>query len=94
MSIELALSAKSADQFDVRRQENDARTLGMTGADIDIARSGSSFDFQLAKATAFALAPNEANRESAIKAGLDDRVCAAIEQIAASYMGGALRKST
>ncbi|MDH4438824.1 MAG: hypothetical protein QE284_00340 [Rhizobium sp.] len=92
LSIELALSAKNAAHIDVQRQEKEAKNLGMTGADIDIARSGSSFDFQLTKVIAFALAPSEKNRESAIKAGLDARVCTSIERIAASYMSGLLRK--
>ncbi|WEZ85717.1 hypothetical protein P6U16_21900 (plasmid) [Rhizobium sp. 32-5/1] len=40
LSIEFALSAKSADHFDMRGREKEAKTLGMNGADIDIARSG------------------------------------------------------
>ncbi|CAH0340907.1 hypothetical protein [Rhizobium sp. CECT 9324] len=86
LSIELALAATSGDDHMMRPLEKDARTLGMTGAEIDMARSGSSFDFQVSKAIALALAPNSERRTCAMAAGIDAQVCAEIEAIAASHM--------
>jgi hypothetical protein len=93
LSIELALIAASGNGALTRQQENDAKVLGMTGAEIDMARSGSSFDFQLSRAIAFALATNEEQRTRAIKAGLGAQVCAEIENMAASYIDRSLLKS-
>ncbi|NNH32621.1 hypothetical protein C9413_25190 [Rhizobium sp. SEMIA 4085] len=86
MSIELALTAGRRDPIFVRQQEKDAKALGMTGAEIDLARNGSSFDFQLSRAMALALSSNAENRERGMKAGLDAQACADIERIAASYI--------
>ncbi|TDW20277.1 hypothetical protein EV128_12669 [Rhizobium azibense] len=86
LSIELALTAGRRDSIFVRQQEKDAKALGMTGAEIDLARNGSSFDFQLSRAIALALSSNTENRERAMKAGLDAQACADIERMAASYI--------
>jgi len=86
LSVELALTANSGDDDLMRRLEKGARMLGMTGAEIDMDRSGSSFDFQLSKAIALALAPNSQRRACAMTAGIEAQVCAEIETIAASYV--------
>ncbi len=86
LSIELALTATSGDDELMRRLNEDARTWGMTGAEIDMARSGSSFDFQLSKAIALALAPDSERRACAMTAGIDATVCAEIEKMAAHYL--------
>lgn len=64
----------------------------MSGAEIDMARNGSSFDFQLSSVIALALALNDEQRERATRAGLDVQVCADIENMAASYMDRSLLK--
>ncbi|WP_272870983.1 hypothetical protein [Agrobacterium tumefaciens] len=38
MSVELALTASSGDLSCKRKQEDDSRALGLTGAEIDLAR--------------------------------------------------------
>jgi hypothetical protein len=83
LSIELALTAGRGDPI-LAQQEKDAKELGMTGAEIDMARKGSSFDFQLSKAIAVALEPTVERRERALKAGIDARACTSIEKQAAS----------
>jgi hypothetical protein len=93
LSIELALAAASGDSFSTQQQEKDAKVLGMTGAEIDIARNGSSFDFQLSKAVALALEPNVEHRERAMKAGIDAQSCAGIEKMAASHINRSLLRS-
>jgi len=84
LSIELALTAGRGDPILAQQQEKDAKELGMTGAEIDMARKGSSFDFQLSKAIAVALEPTVERRERALKAGIDRRACTSIEKQAAS----------
>lgn len=93
LSIELALTADCGDAHMMRRQEEHARALGMRGADIDMARSGSSFDFRLSKAIAFALAPNQERRACALKAGIDGQICAEIEIMAASLSRPGLKSA-
>lgn len=93
LSIELALTATSGERHSMRRQDTDARALGMTGAEIDMARRGSSFDFQLSKAIALALAPSNDRRTCAMKAGIDAQVCAEIEKMAAPYLNTSGLKS-
>ncbi|WP_087001484.1 hypothetical protein [Rhizobium sullae] len=93
LSIELALTAASGDSVFIRQQEKDAKALGMTGAEIDMARSGSSFDFQLSRAIALALTINDERRARATRAGLGAQVCADIETMATSYMDRSLLKS-
>ncbi|TPP05376.1 hypothetical protein [Rhizobium glycinendophyticum] len=87
LSIDIALAAAGGDDERLRLAEKSARSLGLTGADLDALRQGSSFDFQLSRAIALALSPNSENRDRARRAGLDDRVCQAIEAFAASKAG-------
>lgn len=54
LSIELALSAATASPHQHRRQDEDARRLGLSGAEIDAARRGLSFDARIAVALALA----------------------------------------
>ncbi|WP_246763476.1 hypothetical protein [Rhizobium sp. 007] len=93
LSIELALTAGRSDPIFAGRQEKDAKALGMTGAEIDMARNGSSFDFQLSSAIAVALEPNVEHCERAMKAGIDAQACADIEKLAASYINRSLLRS-
>lgn len=93
LSIELALTAGRGDPIFARQQEMDAKALGMTGAEVDMARKGSSFDFQLSKAIAVALKPDAEHRERALKAGIGTRACADIERLAASYISRSLLRS-
>ncbi|MGG7535929.1 hypothetical protein [Rhizobium sp. NLR8a] len=93
LSIELALTAGRGDSDIAHQQEKDAKALGMSGAEIDMARKGSSFDFQLSKAIAVALAPDAEHRERAMKAGIDGQTCADIEKLAASYIDPSLLRS-
>ncbi|APO73145.1 hypothetical protein AM571_CH00292 [Rhizobium etli 8C-3] len=86
LSIELALTAGRGDPIFARQQEMDAKALGITGAEVDMARKGSSFDFQLSKAIALALKPDAEHRERTMKAGIDAQACADIEELAASYI--------
>lgn len=87
LSIDIALAAAGGDDERLRLAEQSARSLGFTGAEIDALRQGSSFDFQLSRAIALALAPNSDNRDRGLRAGLDERVCQAIEAIAAGKSG-------
>ncbi|MBO9112328.1 hypothetical protein J8N08_24985 (plasmid) [Agrobacterium tumefaciens] len=84
MSVELALTASSGDLSRKRKQEDDSRALGLTGAEIDLARRGLSFDLKIARAIAFALAINEHTRARASAAGLCERSCVEIEHLAAA----------
>ncbi|MDM9622936.1 hypothetical protein A6U87_07785 [Rhizobium sp. AC44/96] len=83
LSIELALSASCADLQLSRRQDKDAHAIGMTGAEIDMARRGSSFDVKISAAVALALAPSEERRRCARRTGLCERSCMEIEKLAA-----------
>lgn len=83
LSIELALLASCDDRRLLQRQDQAAHDAGMTGAEIDMARRGSSFDVKISAAVALALVPSEERRRRARRAGLCDRSCATIEQLAA-----------
>ncbi|PWC32884.1 hypothetical protein TSO352_20005 [Azospirillum sp. TSO35-2] len=89
MSIELALTAGSGDRPLLQQQDTAARRLGMTGAEIDAARRGSSFDFHTSQAIALALASNDEDRGSrrgrAVRAGIDGQACRKIEHLAAAF---------
>ncbi|QUS42254.1 hypothetical protein RPMA_04480 [Tardiphaga alba] len=85
----LALTANSEDLQDRQQQEDAARQSGMTGAEIDLARRGSSFDALTSFAMALAIAARftdpaliAATRDKAVKAGISPEVCAAIEAFA------------
>lgn len=49
LSIELALTAGRGDPIFARQQEIDAKAVDIAGAEVDMARKGSSFDFRLSK---------------------------------------------
>jgi hypothetical protein len=90
LSIELALTADRADPRRQSQQEDAARKLGMTGAEIDVARHGSSFDALTSIAVALAIASRDADRAAladvrhqAVKAGISEEVCRQIAAYAA-----------
>jgi hypothetical protein len=87
LSIELALTAASQDTLRHQQQEADARRLGMSGAEIDAARRGWSFNVQTSVAMALAIAAgDDKNRrrqhERALQAGIPEDVCLEIEDVA------------
>ena len=82
LSIELALAGTSAGQSLLGKQEEAGRALGMTGAEMDVARCGSSFDFKISVAISLALDACQESRQRALYAGLSVEACAEIERIA------------
>lgn len=77
LAVELAMTAGKASAPILARQEQDARRLGLSGAEIDAARQGRVFDALAARAVALALAVREgqpaaieAAAGQAIRAGL------------------------
>jgi len=87
--IELALTAGKCDPVRLQSQENEARRLGMTGAEIDAARRGTSFDLlaSLAVALAVAAAGDDPERlcemrSRALRAGIPEEVGTEIESLA------------
>jgi hypothetical protein len=85
LSVELALTASSGDAVLMPQQDENGRALGLTGAEIDLARRGSSFDVKIARAIAFALTVCEETRIRARRAGLCERSCTEIERIAQEH---------
>lgn len=85
LAIELSLTA-SQDTMLHERQDAQARRLGMTGADIDAARRGRSFEVQTLMALTLATARSGEERrklrERAIGMGLAEAVCREIERFA------------
>ncbi len=88
MSIELAMTDDSQDTAFHRQQESRARALGMSGAEIDAARRGWSFDAQtciaMTLATVAAKDPQR-HREQvgrALRAGPSAQACRDIEAMA------------
>ncbi|USI74691.1 hypothetical protein [Sphingomonas morindae] len=89
--IEMALTARGGDEPRRRRQDAEARRLGVCGAEIDAARDGRSFDainsqaLDLARAAA---GPDSGRRRRASiqarKAGLTEAQCREIEIMAAA----------
>lgn len=90
LTIELALTAGRGDPALHRRQDADARSLGMSGAEIDAARDGRSFDLRRSRAMALALAgPGEdlgRLRACALQAGFDAGQCREIEALAVAVL--------
>lgn len=89
LSIDLALSAGTVDPQRRQRQDDTARELGMTGAEVDVARGGSSFDALTSIAVALALETRqsagheiEVAQRKALKAGISDEVCREIQAFA------------
>lgn len=92
LSIELALTFATADPPWLQRQEETARRLGMSGAEIDAARRGRSFDARASLALALALATSGRDggcrrqaRARALKAGFSDADCDEIGRLAATF---------
>lgn len=81
LSIEMALTGPSASKPLLGKQEEAGRALGMTGAEMDVARQGSSFDFNTSIAVSLALNACRENRQRALHAGLSEETCAEIERI-------------
>lgn len=81
LSIELALTGTDASKPLLAKQEEVGRALGMTGAEMDIARRGSSFDFNTSVAISLALNACQETRQRALRVGLSEETCAEIERI-------------
>lgn len=84
LSIELALTGTNASKPLLAKQEEAGRALGMTGAEMDVARRGSSFDFNTSIAVSLALNACRETRQRAILAGISEETCEEIERIALS----------
>lgn len=91
ISIELALTAHSADASIHRQQDLRARALGLSGAEIDAARRGGSFDARTAIAVSLATATGQDPRRHreqigrARGAGISEQACADIAALAARF---------
>jgi hypothetical protein len=92
LHIELAVAGDHACADTRRRQELVARGLGMTGAEIDAARDGRSFDIRMTRALAVVCALRDVDptriehaRELALQSGIDRDELAMIERLAASF---------
>jgi hypothetical protein len=92
LTIELALSADRNDVVGRQRQDGDAKKLGLTGAEVDFARRGYSFDVQTSIALELALAAKATDKEAqrkaharAVRAGIPENVCRAIEDFAETF---------
>lgn len=91
ISIELAMADDSQDAEFHQRQEIKARALGMSGAEIDAARRGWSFDARTCIAMSLAVVAGkdpQRHREQvgrALRAGLSAQACHDIEALAARF---------
>lgn len=92
LHIELAVTGDCNCADTRERQEKTARGLGMTGAEIDAARDGRSFDIRMTRALAVVRALRDADptrishaRELALQSGIDRDELAMIEQLAANF---------
>lgn len=81
LSIELALTGTNASKPLFAKQEEAGRALGMTGAEMDMARRGSSFDFETSIAISLALNPCRETLRRVLRTGLSEEACAEIERI-------------
>lgn len=87
LTVEIALTAGDRTTSRDQWQEAEARLLGMSGAEIDVARQGRSFDVRMSSAIALATAEDidrDLSRTKAIRAGVSEDVCEEIEQFAIS----------
>ena len=86
VAIELALTTDGHEPLDRHRQEARASALGLSGAEIDAARRGRSFDVQTSIALALATANGDEERRRhrarALKAGIGADACREIETFA------------
>lgn len=80
-SIQLALTRIAAGPALLAKQEEAGRALGMTGAEMDVARRGSSFDFNTSIAVSLALNACRETRQRALRSGLSEEACAEIERL-------------
>ena len=85
LSIELALTGTNAGKSQLVKQEEAGRALGMTGAEMDVARRGSSFDFETSIAISLALNVCQETHQRALRAGLSEEACAEIEFMSQAY---------
>ena len=92
LAIEIALTACDADPLARASQDAAARACGMSGAEVDAARRGWSFDVQTSLAIALAMAcrrddgradEHGTRRERALRAGIAESACRQIETLAA-----------
>lgn len=93
VSIELALLEGPDDPSAYWQQYADAKRLGMSEAEIDIARQGRSFDVQTSSAQAIAIAAlsedgalQAAARSRAQSLGLSEVTCQRIEAFARRFL--------
>lgn len=93
--IRLALPPNGQTSDAIQRSERQAHAAGLTGAEIDAARQGRSFDVQASAAIALALAmssrdPSRIARErlQALTSGLTDADIEAVEQEALRVLSG------
>ncbi|WP_093222905.1 hypothetical protein [Sphingomonas sp. NFR15] len=90
LSIAMALTGNRGDPALMRRQDEEAAQLGMSGAEIDAARAGRSFDLRRTRVLRLALAVKGEERADArrlaIQAGIDSQVCREIETIAKAHL--------
>lgn len=88
VTIGLALTANARDPLQRRQQDIEARRLGLSGAEIDAARRGWSFDVRTSIALALVTASSEdqlgVQRRRALKAGISEETCAAILALASN----------
>ena len=92
VSIELALIPEGGDPSLFPPRYADAKRLGMSDAEIDIAREGRSFDVQTSSAQAVAiasLAGDETRYQKecakALVLGLGEEMCRRIEELARCF---------
>ncbi|MFE1599818.1 hypothetical protein [Methylobacterium sp. ID0610] len=93
LAIALALTIGGRDRFLPPDQEAAARMLGLSGAEIDAACQGRSFDLRTSRALALALAVRAQDgerrneeRARAVRVGIAEEVCSQIESFAARLM--------
>ena len=85
LSIEMAMTANRDDPLLRQRQNARAMQLGLSGAEIDAARAGRSFDLRRSRALALALgspARRGGLRTRARQVGMCDAACLEIERLA------------
>jgi hypothetical protein len=88
-SIELALTAGHDDGELHSRQDAEGRSIGMSGAEIDAARSGRSFDAQISGALALAIARDGSCASIKARAhslGVDEEMRAAIRNFVRAFL--------
>jgi hypothetical protein len=92
--IELALTAHQSDPETRAQQEEVAARHGLTGAEIDVARAGRSFDVRTAAAIGLAIAYRSGNSgdlatagTQAVHAGFDAQAQTEILALAQSLLG-------